>query len=152
MKKATIEAYNGIGKDKKLAGKREVDQPETIEEAVTLETAENAGDEKLGKEAVLEGYWSSKTIEIQRQIRAGTTMTAKAALAKLQAYAMANPDSEVAKTLALLEISTKGTSEVVNAPSETPSETPAPTQETPPSETPPEEPTPERPARGRNRK
>lgn len=101
MKRVTIEAYNGIGKDKKLAGKREVDQPETLQEAVALEKSQ--GEEKP-EESVLEYYWSSKTIEIQRQIRAGTTMSAKAQLAAIQAYAKANPDSDVAKTLAALKI------------------------------------------------
>jgi hypothetical protein len=101
MKKVVIEAFNGIGKEKKLAGKREVDMPETPEEAVKL----------FGVEDTMDYIRASFTIEIQRQIRAGTTMSAKAQLAAIQAYARANPDSDVAKTLAALKISTEGKSE-----------------------------------------
>lgn len=94
MKKVTIQAYNGIGKDKKLAGEREVDMPETCQEAVKL----------FGEEDTMGYIQSSYTIEVQRQIRSGTTMTAKQQLAAIQAYAAANPDSDVAKTLAALKI------------------------------------------------
>ena len=105
MKKVEIEAYNGIGKAKKLAGKRVVDMPETPEEAVQLF---GKGDEKLGLEETMDYIRSSYTIEVQRQIRAGTTMSAKQQLAAVQAYARANPESEVAKTLKALEISLGG--------------------------------------------
>ena len=104
MKKVVIEAFNGIGKEKKLAGKREVDMPETPEEAVKL----------FGVEDTMDYIRASYTIEIQRQIRAGTTMSAKAQLAAIQAFARANPDSDVAKTLAALKISLEGKGESEN--------------------------------------
>lgn len=105
MKKVVIEAFTGIGKEKKPAGKREVDMPETPEEAIKLF---GKGDDKLGLEETMDYIRSSYTIEVQRQIRAGTTMSAKQQLAAVQAYARANPDSEVAKTLKALEISFQG--------------------------------------------
>lgn len=101
MKKVVIEAFNGIGKEKKLAGKREVDMPETPDEALKL----------FGMEDTMDYIRASYTIEIQRQIRAGTTMTAKAQLAAIQAFARANPESDVAKTLAALKISVETKSE-----------------------------------------
>lgn len=94
MKMVKIEAYNGIGKEKKLAGVREVEMPETTAEAV----------KKFGEEETMGYITSSYTIEIQRQIRAGTTMSAAKQLAAIQAFAKANPDSDVAKTLAALKI------------------------------------------------
>lgn len=116
MKKVTITAYNGIGKDKKLAGSREVDMPETTAEAVKL----------FGEEETLDHITSSYTIEVQRQIRAGTTMSAKAQLAALEAYAKANPESDVAKTLeALRKASTPVEVEAINA-----TQTPAPAPKT----------------------
>lgn len=94
MKKITIEAYNGTGKDKTLAGKREVDMPETTAEAVKL----------FGEEETLAHITSSYVIDVQRQIRAGTTVSAKSQLNQLMAYAAAHPDSDVAKTLRELKI------------------------------------------------
>lgn len=142
MKRSKIEAYNGIGKDKKLAGVREVDEPETLQECVDIEKAD---DEENPEISVRDYYWSSKVIEIQRQIRAGTTMSAKAQLAKLLAFAKANPDSEVAKTLVALEITkaeaAKGEGD------ESKGET-----TTPPAEKEKEEEKPANTARGRNRK
>jgi hypothetical protein len=108
MKKQVVEAYNGIGKEKKLAGQREVDMPETIDEATKL----------WGEEDFLDYAKSSYVIEIQRQIRAGTTMTAKQQLAAIQAYARANPESDVAKTLAALKIGVEGEAKEAPAPSE----------------------------------
>jgi hypothetical protein len=94
VKKVTIKAFNGTGKDKVLAGERAVDMPETTEEAVKL----------FGEEDALDYITSSYTIEVQRQIRAGTTMSARQQLRALEAYVKANPDSEVTKTLESLKI------------------------------------------------
>lgn len=139
MKKSVIEAYNGIGKEKVLAGKREVDEPETLEEARKIDSDED----------ILEYYWSSKTIEIQRQIRAGTTMSAKQQLAALDAYVKANPESEVAKTLALLR-EQMGGKKVEETPPTPPATPEAPKEELKKEETPTE--TPATPARNRNRR
>jgi hypothetical protein len=94
MKSVVIKAFNGTGKDKVLAGDRTVDMPETTEEAVKL----------FGEEDTLDYITSSYTIEIQRQIRAGTTMSARQQLRALEAFVKANPESEVAKTLETLKI------------------------------------------------
>jgi hypothetical protein len=94
MKSVAIKAFNGTGKDKVLAGERTVDMPETTEEAVKL----------FGEEDTLDYITSSYTIEIQRQIRAGTTMSARQQLRALEAFVKANPESEVAKTLETLKI------------------------------------------------
>jgi len=94
MKNVVIKAFNGTGKDKVLAGERTVDMPETTEEAVKL----------FGEEDALDYITSSYTIEIQRQIRAGTTMSARQQLRALEAFVKANPESEVAKTLETLKI------------------------------------------------
>ena len=94
MKSVVIKAFNGTGKDKVLAGERTVDMPETTEEAVKL----------FGEEDTLDYITSSYTIEIQRQIRAGTTMSARQQLRALEAFVKANPESEVAKTLETLKI------------------------------------------------
>jgi len=94
MKSVVIKAFNGTGKDKVLAGERPVDMPETTEEAVKL----------FGEEDTLDYITSSYTIEIQRQIRAGTTMSARQQLRALEAFVKANPESEVAKTLETLKI------------------------------------------------
>ena len=94
MKSVVIKAFNGTGKDKVLAGDRTVDMPETTEVAVKL----------FGEEDTLDYITSSYTIEIQRQIRAGTTMSARQQLRALEAFVKANPESEVAKTLETLKI------------------------------------------------
>lgn len=137
MKKLEVVAYNGTGKEKVLAGKRVVDFPENLEEAKVKWPDE---------EEILEYIKASYVIEIQRQIRSGTTMSAKQVLAQLQAFAKANPDSDVAKTLKSLEITTNGETEA-------PTPQPAPEQGTAPAEqpTPPAEPE-KAPAKKRGRK
>lgn len=136
MKKLEVVAYNGTGKEKVLAGKREVDFPETVAEALT----------KWPEDEILEYIKASYVIEIQRQIRSGTTMSAKQVLAQLQAFAKANPDSDVAKTLKSLEITTNGETQA-------PTPQPAPEQGQAPAEqpTPPAEPE-KAPAKKRGRK
>lgn len=120
MKKQTIEAYNGTGKDKKLAGSREVDMPETTEEAVKL----------FGAAETMDYIKASYVIEVQRQIRAGTTISAKKQLEAIQAAARANPD--IAKTLAALGITLE--KEEVGNGEEKKEETPAPTPPAPEKE------------------
>jgi hypothetical protein len=105
MKKVTITAHNGIGKEKVLVGSKEVDMPESTIEAARLFTEEKA----------LNMIISSYTIEVQRDIRAGTNESAKSKLNKLLAYAAANPDSDVAKSLVDLEIVKPKTSEAPTA-------------------------------------
>ena len=85
MHKVTVKAYNGSGDSKTFAGEREVDCPDTLEDATMLE----GGDVKK----VLSAYWSSKVIDIQRQIRSGTTVSAKAQLNMLLAKAKTDPCS-----------------------------------------------------------
>ena len=151
MKITEITAYNGIGKDKVFAGKRDEKQPETVDEARQL----------WGDDDLLEYAWSSRVIEVQRQIRTGTTMSAKAQLAALEAYARQNPESEVAKTLALLK--EKGAGAVEPPKSEggdagekkpeapTPPPTPEKAAEEPTKEPEPEKAPEKAPARGRRR-
>ena len=62
MTKFTIEASNRVDGKNVLAGSREVDKPETIEEAVKAH----------GSEAILKGFWKSYVIEVQAQIRSGS--------------------------------------------------------------------------------
>lgn len=102
MKTFLVTAYNGIGKDKTFAGQREIQEPENVQEALQV----------YGTEAdLLEYAFSSYKIEIQRQIRAGTTVSVKQQLAeqnanmsKMIAFAQANPDSDVAKTLTAIGV------------------------------------------------
>jgi hypothetical protein len=104
MKIVKVTAYNGIGKAKTWAGERDVEMPTTLEEAGKM----------FGEEDALEYLISSRTIEVQRQIRTGTTETLKEKNAKLQAevdkvdklraFAAANPESEQAKALTALNI------------------------------------------------
>lgn len=149
IKTERIEAYNGL-KDKVLAGFRDEPKPENLDEAKT----------KYGEEKFLELAWRSHVIDIQREIRAKTQDSAKNQLAALEAYARANPESDVAKTLALMKA--KGAAAVNATPPIVPQEggessgTQAPTEATPETPTPaPAEQaqeTPEKPARGRSRK
>lgn len=141
MKDVTITAYNGTGKDKVKAGERPAKQPETLAEAQTL----------FSDEDILEGFWASHVIEVQRQIRAGTTMSAKAILNQLQAFAKANPDSPVAKQLEAMEISFKGNNGEANGEAKSPEgEESKPEGETP---TPPPAPEPEKgKGKGKNRR
>lgn len=152
MKRATITAYNGLGDKKVLAGTREVNEPETLDEAIANEVEDGEED---GAASVLGYYWGGKTIEIQRQIRAKTTMSAKATLAAIQAYVRQNPDSETAKTLVALKIGVAGVTAI-----EDPTPTPPPANQAPateppagdkPADTPPAQ-EPEAPAKGRGKK
>lgn len=62
MTKFTIEASNRVEGKNVLAGSREVEKPETVEEAVKAH----------GGDAVLKGFWKSYVIEVQAQIRSGS--------------------------------------------------------------------------------
>lgn len=101
MKKVVIKAFNGTGKEKVLAGEREVDMPENVDEAKEL----------FGEDDALDYITSSYTIEVQRQIRAGTTMSARQQLRALEAYVKANPNSELTKTLESLKITFQASKE-----------------------------------------
>lgn len=139
MHKVTVKAYNGIGKDKVFAGEREVDCPDTLEDCKALE----GGDEK----PVVEAYWASKAIDIQRQIRAGTGTSAKAQLNVL--IAKAKDDPKVAELLRAADIklpweAANGTSEEAPKGEEAPPTPPTPEKE-------PEKPAEKAPARNRRR-
>ena len=151
MKLEKIQAFNGTGTTKVFAGEKMEERPENVQEALV----------KYGEEKLLAYAWASHTIVVQRQIRDKSADSAKNQLSALEAFARANPNSDVAKTLALMK--EKGAAFVNAMPpqdggakdgetQETPSE-PAPTPEapTPEPEKAPEEPAKEQTARGRRR-
>lgn len=82
MKTRTVTAYNGTGENKVLAGSRDINEPETLDEA----------EKEFGEEDALEYLMSARVIEVQRQIRAGTTDSDRAKMKKLKAAAAANPE------------------------------------------------------------
>lgn len=130
MKKLEVKAYNGTGTTKTLAGIKTVDMPENCEEAVKL----------WGLEKTMEHIKASYVIEVQRQIRAGTTVSAKSQLNMLIATAATDP--KVAELLKQAGIKLPG--EQSNGATETPKETAAPSSEAPQTEEKPaeEKPTP----------
>lgn len=93
MKKLTVTAFNGTGKDKVLAGSKEIDAPESIEEAV----------DAFGSDVVLEKFMRSHVIDVQRDIRSGSNTSDKAKLNQLLAKARdakKNGDTALADMLA----------------------------------------------------
>jgi hypothetical protein len=66
MEKFTVTAMTNEGGKKVLVGSREIDKPNTLAEAVSIEG---------GEAGVLKGYWKSKVIEVQAQIRSGAEVT-----------------------------------------------------------------------------
>jgi hypothetical protein len=96
MKPLTIKAYNGTGTTKTFAGEKTVDFPDNCEEAVKL----------WGLEKVMEHIKSSYVIEVQRQIRAGTTVSAKTQLNML--IAKAKTDPKIAELLKAADIKIPG--------------------------------------------
>jgi hypothetical protein len=148
MKLEKIVAYNGTGTSKVYAGEKMEQRPEKVDEALTL----------WGEEKLLAYAWSSHAIVVQRQIRDKSSDSAKNQLAALELYARQNPDSDVAKTLALMK--TKGAAFVNAQPpqGETGGDTNGTSQETAPTPEAPATPSePEKapeekaPARGRRR-
>jgi hypothetical protein len=119
MKKFLVKAYNVVGKEKTLAGEREIDQPENLAEAVIVEE---------GKEdEVLAHYWAAKVIDVQRQLRAKTGEGAKAQLSAILAVAKSDP--KVAELLKAANIKLpweKVESNNATPPAPTPSEAPTP--------------------------
>lgn len=95
MKKFVVKAYNGIGKAKVFVGEREIDQPENLAEALQCEGGKE--DEVLGH------YWSSKVIDVQRQIRAKTGESAKSQLSAILSQAKANLDAGDSKLAEMLK-------------------------------------------------
>jgi hypothetical protein len=74
MTKVTIEAYvKEPGKDAVKAGEREVNKPADIDEAVEMFSANE----------VLAGFWRSHVIDVQREIRSGTSSKGKVTTSKV---------------------------------------------------------------------
>lgn len=83
MKKTVVKAYQGIGKNKVFVGQREIDEPQNFEDVRQLMSEEDA----------VANIVSSMKIDVQRQIRAGTTAGEKQKFSKLEAFIRANINS-----------------------------------------------------------
>jgi len=85
MKRVTVSAYNGIGAKKVFVGSQEIDEPETLAEAIQIEK---------GEAGVLVRYNGHRTIEVQRKIRPVAAQESKKQVDKLVAFANTLPPTE----------------------------------------------------------